>query len=65
GWLGGHWFLAKYFGCCNYFMMSFARHLLAGGTFAFSEPARTSVRCKGGHSHEPVHRAGDEQVIYL
>ena len=23
------------------------------------------VRCKGGHFQEPVHRSGDEQVIYL
>lgn len=31
----GTGFCAKYFGCCNYFMMFFARHLLAGGTFVF------------------------------
>ncbi|EHI1084333.1 hypothetical protein G4V06_24325 [Escherichia coli] len=30
-----------------------------------AEPARPSGRCKGGHSPEPVHRAGDEQVMGL
>ena len=30
-----------------------------------AEPARPSGRCKGGHSPEPVHRAGDEQVMCL
>ncbi|HBT7940428.1 TPA: hypothetical protein MCK12_005374, partial [Klebsiella pneumoniae] len=28
-------------------------------------PARPSGRCKGGHSPQPVHRAGDEQVMCL
>ncbi|EDV1533195.1 hypothetical protein ABP07_004133 [Salmonella enterica subsp. enterica serovar Bochum] len=37
-----------------------ARRIATGGTNGVSEPARTSVRCKGGHSLEPVHRAGDE-----
>ncbi|EEH2275605.1 hypothetical protein JGY68_004466 [Salmonella enterica] len=36
-----------------------------GGTSGVSGPARTSVRCKGGHSLKPVHRAGDEQVLSL
>ncbi|HBW1387542.1 TPA: hypothetical protein MEH99_006106 [Klebsiella pneumoniae] len=30
-----------------------------------TEPARPSGRCKGGHSPEPVHWAGDEQVMCL
>lgn len=33
--------------------------------YVVSEPARPSGRCKGGHSQEPVHRSGDEQVISL
>ncbi|EGU5442514.1 hypothetical protein HG859_004517, partial [Salmonella enterica] len=32
-----------------------------GGISGVSEPARTGVRCKGGH-FQPVHRAGSEQV---
>jgi len=42
-----------------------ARRLATGGTYAVFEPARPSGRCKGGHSLEPVHRSGDEQVMYL
>ncbi|ASG86042.1 hypothetical protein CSN78_004010 [Salmonella enterica subsp. diarizonae] len=40
--------------------MTGARRTATGGTNGVSEPARTLVRCKGGHSLEPVHRAGDE-----
>lgn len=42
-----------------------ARRKATGGTYVVSEPARPSGRCKGGHSQEPVHRSGDEQVISL
>ena len=42
-----------------------ARRTATGGTYAVSEPARPSGRCKGGHSPEPVHNAGDEQVMDL
>ena len=42
-----------------------ARRSATGGTSGVFEPARTRVRCKGGHSLKPVHRAGDEQVISL
>ncbi|EDR5814846.1 hypothetical protein ZJ96_004513 [Salmonella enterica subsp. enterica] len=37
-----------------------ARRIATGGTSGVSEPARTLVRCKGGHSLQPVHKAGDE-----
>ncbi|EFA7909515.1 hypothetical protein AYL79_004196 [Escherichia coli] len=36
-----------------------------GALFGVAEPSRPSGRCKGGHSPQPVHRAGDEQVICL
>ena len=42
-----------------------ARRKATGGTYVVSEPARPSGRCKGGHSPEPVHRSGDEQVVFL
>ncbi len=29
------------------------------------KPARPSGRCKSGHSPEPVHRVGDEEVMRL
>ena len=33
--------LREYFGCCNYFILTDARRVVAGGTFVVSEPART------------------------
>ncbi|HAS0908428.1 hypothetical protein BV373_28370 [Klebsiella pneumoniae] len=36
-----------------------------GALSGVAEPSRPSGRCKGGHSPEPVHRAGDEQVMCL
>ncbi|HAN5088111.1 TPA: hypothetical protein MA324_004970 [Klebsiella pneumoniae] len=36
-----------------------------GALTGVTEPARPSGRCKGGHYQEPVHRAGDEQVMCL
>ncbi|KSZ31913.1 hypothetical protein APU22_07085 [Klebsiella pneumoniae] len=36
-----------------------------GALSGVAEPARPSGRCKGGHSLQPVHRAGDEQVALL
>ncbi|EAB2361346.1 hypothetical protein JN34_20240 [Salmonella enterica] len=36
-----------------------------GATSGSCRTGADVVRCKGGHSQEPVHRSGDEQVIYL
>ncbi|HBW1648233.1 TPA: hypothetical protein MEI01_005653 [Klebsiella pneumoniae] len=36
-----------------------------GALSGVAEPARPSGRCKGAHSPQPVHRAGDEQVMCL
>ncbi|MCT8043369.1 hypothetical protein HB645_28600, partial [Klebsiella pneumoniae] len=36
-----------------------------GALSGVAEPSRPSGRCKGGDSPQPVHRAGDEQVICL
>ncbi|EHA4514022.1 hypothetical protein JK271_004676 [Escherichia coli] len=36
-----------------------------GALSGVAEPARPSGRCKGGHSPEPVHNAGDEQIMGL
>ncbi|EAY3776348.1 hypothetical protein FGS41_21305, partial [Salmonella enterica] len=36
-----------------------ARRKATGGACGVSEPARTLVRCKGGHFMKPVHWAGD------
>ncbi|EBN6689478.1 hypothetical protein DX244_22175 [Salmonella enterica] len=57
--------LREYFGCCNYFPLTYARCVAMGATSGSCRTGADIVRCKGGHFQEPVHRSGDEQVIYL
>ena len=55
-----------YYECCNYFDSPVgARREAMGALSGVAEPARPSGRCKGGHSPEPVHNAGDEQIMGL
>lgn len=51
---------------CN--VLQPARHfwrVLPPGAERLNRTGADIVRCKGGHFQEPVHRSGDEQVIYL
>ncbi|QKF17059.1 hypothetical protein HP432_00035 (plasmid) [Escherichia coli] len=36
-----------------------------GALSGVAEPVRPSGSCKGGHSPEPAHNAGDEQIMGL
>lgn len=57
--------LSEYFECCNYICCVGARRVAMGATSGICRTGADIVRCKGGHFREPVHRPGDEQVIYL